>query len=100
MKVRSVSTAPGEGTASGLAARTSSPEVTAMPAFTFAAYDCGRSFSMTRTPSNGSAGALPETLATTTISSTCGTSAGNDSASSAACPCETTIAETLTALLP
>ena len=44
----------------------------------------------------GTSSTEPGTFATTSVSSTCGTSAGSERSSSAACPCETTTAETFT----
>src|SRR5690242_13899227 len=66
-----------------------------MPRFAFAAYESGRSLRSTCAPGGSSAGTLPATFATTTSSSTCGASTGRSSASSEACPCETTTAETV-----
>ena len=53
-----IRTASGSGTASGLQTAISSPDVRANAAFRFAAYERGRSFSITRAPCR-SAGRLP-----------------------------------------
>ena len=67
-----------------------------MPRLTFVARLSGCGFSSTRTPSGIGSATEPGRFETTTVSSTCGTSAGSSRTSSAACPCETTTAETLT----
>src|SRR4051794_3428518 len=92
MKSARIRTASGAGTASGLQIASRSPDVRANAAFRLAAYERGRSFSITRAPCR-SRGRLPGKFETRTSSSTCGASAGSASSSSRACPCETTTPE-------
>ncbi len=96
MNPRSTATAPGSGSASGFAIRTSSWAVCSAPRFAFAANESGASFVMTRAEGGSSAGRLPGTFAITSSSSTCAASAGSECASSAACPWEMTTALTFT----